>query len=65
MSTRIEKTIVVVHRASAKPSLYAAIRPSRMPPRTAPLRFPIPPRTAAVNAYRPRRKPSWKFVVPM
>ena len=30
-----------------------------------PVRLPMPPSTAAVNAIRPSRKPSWKFDVPM
>ena len=42
--------MTVVQRASMKPSMAAWISPSKSPPRTAPVRLPMPPRTAAVNA---------------
>ena len=40
-----------------RPSLKAWIRPIVTAPSTAPLRLPIPPSTAAVNAIRPSSKP--------
>src|SRR5437763_833427 len=39
------------------PSLNCWISPMMIAPRTAPGRLPMPPRTAAVNAIRPRVKP--------
>src|SRR5262245_6641540 len=43
--------------AHVNPSLNAWISPMMIPPSTAPGRFPIPPRTAAVKAIRPSSKP--------
>jgi hypothetical protein len=34
-----------------------SIRPSSMPPTTAPARLPMPPNTAAVKAFRPAGSP--------
>src|SRR5262249_41766745 len=42
------------------PSLKLMIRPISSAPSVAPVRFPIPPSTAAVNAYSPSWKPRSK-----
>lgn len=44
--------------------LMASMRPSKMPPTTAPARLPMPPNTAAVKALRPGRKPMVCCAVP-
>ena len=49
------------------PGMYVVARastmPSTSPPTTAPLMFPMPPRTAAVNAFMPAMNPIWKSML--
>src|SRR6185312_5796786 len=61
IAIRIAKTIERVQSLPGanheSPSLKAWISPMMIAPSTAPVRFPIPPSTAAVKAIRPRVKP--------
>jgi hypothetical protein len=61
-STKIMNEITAFHAVPKTAEVQVSIRPNAKPPNKAPLRFPIPPRTAAVNALIPRKKPTLKDV---
>src|SRR5207253_5547320 len=57
MITRSENTPTFSHWPPAYVTVSADNRPRTNPPSAAPLTFPMPPRTAAVNAFSPAVKP--------
>src|SRR2546428_13278201 len=57
MITRSENTPTFSHWPPAYVTVSADNRPRTNPPSAAPLTFPMPPRTAAVNAFSPAVQP--------
>src|SRR5205085_12018100 len=58
------KTETSLYSTEKYPDQKASISPIRMPPSIAPGSDPMPPRTAAVNAFTPARKPIKKSTTP-
>ena len=52
-----QNPIIVTAAYAQATEPMASMRPSMMPPTTAPARLPMPPNTAAVKALMPGRKP--------
>src|SRR5947208_16890114 len=62
--TSTTKTETSLYSTEKYPDQKASISPIRMPPSIAPGNDPMPPRTAAVNAFTPARKPIKKSTTP-
>ena len=54
---RIRKTAAWAQTKYPKLPQVTSTKPMKNPPKAAPVRLPMPPRTAAVNAFRPAWKP--------
>ena len=63
MACGAQASPALVAQATTAPVTVPSVR-SSYPPTVAPVKLPIPPRTAAVNAYSPNWKPNSKRVCP-